>query len=278
MDVRRRAIGSIVYNKGLKYLTIEALEDGLQAKLSGNTVSYSLDSGTTWVELPSDTYTPAINAGQYIMFKASSLTPTSRGGIGRFTITKKCNLLGNCNSLLFGDEANGNNDLTGYDYAFVNLFRDCTGIQEVSETFLPATTLANYCYSYMFYGCTSLTTAPELPATTLANYCYSYMFYGCTSLTTAPELPAIELVDGCYSYMFRGCSKLKYIKAFFITEPSSATTSNWVSGVSTSGIFVKNTEATWNVTGVNGIPEGWRIETINSGISLTDLIENETME
>ena len=33
-----------------------------------------------------------------------------------------------------------------------------------------------------FSNCTSLTTAPELPATTLANNCYSKMFSGCTSL------------------------------------------------------------------------------------------------
>lgn len=46
-------------------------------------------------------------------------------------------------------------------------------------------TMADYCYSYMFRGCTSLTTAPSLPATTLANYCYSYMFNGCTSIKIA---------------------------------------------------------------------------------------------
>ena len=34
----------------------------------------------------------------------------------------------------------------------------------------------------MFQGCTSLVNAPELPATTLSNYCYQNMFYGCTSL------------------------------------------------------------------------------------------------
>lgn len=34
----------------------------------------------------------------------------------------------------------------------------------------------------MFYNCTSLTTAPALPATTLANFCYAYMFNGCISL------------------------------------------------------------------------------------------------
>ena len=34
----------------------------------------------------------------------------------------------------------------------------------------------------MFGKCTSLTQAPELPATTLVDGCYYYMFYGCTSL------------------------------------------------------------------------------------------------
>ena len=37
-------------------------------------------------------------------------------------------------------------------------------------------TMENYCYNAMFYGCTSLTQAPALPATTLASYCYDYMF------------------------------------------------------------------------------------------------------
>ena len=43
-------------------------------------------------------------------------------------------------------------------------------------------TMAGSCYRGMFYGCTSLTTAPALPATTLADYCYYYMFQGCTKI------------------------------------------------------------------------------------------------
>ena len=42
--------------------------------------------------------------------------------------------------------------------------------------------MANYCYSFMFYGCKSLTAAPSLPATTLAIRCYHSMFYGCTKI------------------------------------------------------------------------------------------------
>jgi hypothetical protein len=34
----------------------------------------------------------------------------------------------------------------------------------------------------MFSGCTSLTQVPELPATTLVDCCYAYMFNGCSNL------------------------------------------------------------------------------------------------
>jgi hypothetical protein len=115
----------------------------------------------------------------------------------------------------------------------------------------------------MFRGCTSLVNAPELPATTLVTYCYGYMFQNCTSLTTAPELPATNLANDCYRYMFYNCKKLNYIKAMFTTTPSTTYTNNWVYGVSTATDcrFVKNFQATWNVTGVHGIPSGWIVQT-----------------
>ena len=140
------------------------------------------------------------------------------------------------------------------------MFENCTSLTTAPKT-LPATTLAPYCYQYMFKGCTSLTTAPELPATTLAEQCYISMFKGCTSLTTAPELPATTLIYHCYEYMFADCPNLNYIKAMFTTTPSSTYTLNWVSGVSSTGTFVKNAAATWNVTGAEGIPSGWTVET-----------------
>ena len=89
---------------------------------------------------------------------------------------------------------------------YSNMFQGCTSLTTAPE--LPATTLANDCYYSMFEGCTSLTTAPELPATTLSYECYRNMFSGCTSLTRAPELPATTLASSCYSYMFYGCTSL----------------------------------------------------------------------
>ena len=87
------------------------------------------------------------------------------------------------------------------------------------------------------------------------------MFYRCTSLTTAPELPATTLATDCYRYMFYNCRNLNYIKAMFLTTPSSNYTSNWTKNVSPTGTFVKNVSASWDVTGVNGIPENWTVET-----------------
>ena len=142
------------------------------------------------------------------------------------------------------------------------MFEGCTSLTTAPE--LPATELAAYCYLSMFRDCTSLVNAPVLPATTLKNRCYGEMFRGCTSLVNAPVLPATTLGAYCYVSMFRDCSNLSYIKAMFTTTPNDTYTGNWVSGVSSTGTFVKNSAATWDVTGVNGIPTGWTVETANA--------------
>lgn len=92
-------------------------------------------------------------------------------------------------------------------YCYYYMFYQCTSLITAPE--LPATSLASYCYGYMFQGCSKLTTAPsELPADILTPYCYQYMFHSCTALTTAPELPATSLASYCYYYMFYGCTSL----------------------------------------------------------------------
>ena len=191
----------------VNYLTIEALEDGLTASLSDNSCEYCVDGDGNWKTLAANTATESINTGQTLSFRGN-LTPNASNGIGTFTINKKCNLKGNCMSMLFGDNAADNYSLEGKDYAFYRLFYYCSNIVNISENFLPATTLALECYSWMFIGCASLTTTPKLPATTLENKCYQNMFSQCTSLTTAPELPATIVPYRCYFSMFSGCKSL----------------------------------------------------------------------
>ena len=89
---------------------------------------------------------------------------------------------------------------------FCKLFYGCTALTSAPD--LPATTLANECYYGMFIDCTSLASAPELKATTLADKCYNRMFFNCTSLTSAPELKATTLAPECCYDMFYGCTSL----------------------------------------------------------------------
>lgn len=252
------------------YVTFEALEDGLTVSLSRNTCEYCIDGVDEWTALSAGTATPSINSGQTLSIRAT-ITPASNYGVGTFTIEKKCNVIGNAMSLLFGDEGKNNLSLSGKNYAFQKLFQNATNLVAVSEGFFPATTLSTYCYDYTFDGCSSLTTAPDLPATTLQQYCYRYMFRGCSSLTTAPALPATSLTNYCYQYMFYNCSKLNYIKAMFTTDPGNRNSSNqarytynWVSGVASSGTFVKNSNASWSRTGDHAVPSGWTTQTVSS--------------
>lgn len=214
MDARRRILSAVIKQKDIvidtnfisKYLTIEALEDGLTAKLSINNCEYCVDGDGDWKTLTADTYTPAINRKHVISFRAN-LTGSSSNGIGTFTINKKCNLKGNCMSMLYSDDASDN--VSVGTYAFQALFQNATAIIDASELQMPATTLANYCYRNMFQGCDGLIYPPKiLPAKTAKSYCYYSMFGGCSSLIETPELPATTLGSYCYNYMFNGCSKL----------------------------------------------------------------------
>lgn len=363
---RRRGILNAQNNKTVKpyddYLTIVALEDGLTVNFAYNSsitdCYYRINDGN-WTPLSSGATTPSINTNSYISFKATWYTwGDANNGMGRFTISKNCNLEGNCTSLLYSDDAKASSQTrTLPTYAFEKLFYDCSTIINISDDFLPskgmgslcygemfcgcsslintpklpATTLNTYCYkgmfqnctslvsgpsvlpaltlkvecySGMFSGCTSLTTAPEisattitgayrccegmfsdcyaltkaptiLPATTLETNCYSGMFNSCINLTTAPILPAEILVDSCYSRMFYYCFELNYIKMLATNISATNCLTNWVSWVASTGTFVKNAKATWNVVGVNGVPTGWIIQgPFNWDSYLTITIDN----
>lgn len=195
-----------------QYFTVVGKGNG-QIRFSGstsgsstNTLQYSTNSGSTWTTA-SSSITASVSSGQTIMFKGTC-TPMQYNGIGRFSASTSFDVEGNIMSLLYGDNFSGQTSLEGKNYAFYELFNSCATLQSAENLVLPATTLANSCYALMFYGCSSLTTAPALPATTLANYCYGDMFNGCTNLTTAPTLHATTLATYCYSDMFGNCTNL----------------------------------------------------------------------
>ena len=190
------------------------------------TIEYKLNDGE-WTHITSNTEPSAssivVTRGNKIQFRgdntaygASVLSYSTFG-----SSTAEFEVEGNIMSLI--DSTNFKNNLTiSSDYAFANLFRDCTNLVSAENLVLPATTLAKNCYQSMFQGCRLLTKVPKLPATKLSDNCYASMFEGCASLTKAPKLPATTLAIGCYSGMFYYCTSLTTAPALPATTLAGA--------------------------------------------------------
>ena len=193
-----------------KPLTFRSTQDGSTVKLvkkgspSGD-FQTSRDGGNTWSDYTIGTDI-TINTGDEVSFRAKNDRTSAQGDQNyfQFNMTGKIEAWHNVMSLY------RTNDFATYntvlEYAFCYLFYGCKSLTKAPE--LPATTLASYCYMNMFKDSPLLKEAPELPATTLVSACYSGMFDSCESLTKAPELPATTLANYCYSGMFAGCKSL----------------------------------------------------------------------
>ena len=223
---------------------------------SGNVISYSLDSGSTWT---SANTTSTVQSGDVVYVKGEDFAiKASGGGIGTFSSTCNFDVEGNVMSLLYGDNFENQTSLSGKNYAFMNLFSGCTTVINAENMELPATTLSDYCYCNMFNGAINLVKAPsELPATTLSVGCYYNMFYSGTSLTTAPELHAATLLQDSYRQMFKYCTNLNKITCLATNISASNCTNNWVANVAARGTFYKASGMTSWTTGNSGIPTSW---------------------
>lgn len=250
------------------YLTFEALEDGtikLQYNnlredadgddeyyelitegidIDNNYIEYSTDNGNSWIKLTQvnwDSATIVVSKGDKVL---------TRGVNNTFYVNGSSYL--NIFSFLQG---------TSHIKVYGNI-KTIYGEQELEQN----------CFSWLFGNYSNLNKSEllvdaqylVLPYTTLASNCYSYMFYTCTSLTTAPVLPATTLVNYCYQGMLQGCGSLRYIKMMATNVSATNCLLSWVSGVASTGTFVKNSAATWDVSGDNGIPTGWTVETADS--------------
>ena len=271
-------IQTITIDYSQEYFTIKSLEDNNTitfTKYQSNSsyiiadkaIQYSKDLNT-WnnISFVTDNSSQIVlNSGEKLYLKG---TNSAYGQLLRNTYLSAANIqssgnidvMGNIMSLIYGDNFIGNNTISA-EQTFAALFRGNNKLVNAKDLILPSMSLTTDCYRTMFYSCTSLVTAPELPATTLALRCYKSMFYSCTSLVTAPELPATYLANYCYNYMFYNCTSLNYVKAMFISGTSQTMYADyWLHGVSATGTFVKNSEATWsNIEW--GIPTGWTVET-----------------
>ena len=215
---------------------------------------YSLFIGCTSItkapELPATTLTNNCYSNMFKGCTSLTTAPT----LPATTLANQCydGMFSGCSSLVYPPELPAT---TLSEDCYYCMFLYCTSLVYPPE--LPATTLANGCYYGMFRSCKNLIIAPELNATSLADYCYWSMFIDCTNLIKAPVLPATDLVNYCYTNMFKGCSNLHYIKCLAGNNITNNTT-DWVSGVPSTGTFVKDPESSWP-SGISGIPSGWTV-------------------
>lgn len=244
------SIQSIDYSK--KYFTIQSLEDNNTitfTKYNQNSnyvmadkpIQYSKDL-TTWnnISFVTDNSSQIVlNSGEKLYLKGTNSAYGESISLylsaSNIQSSGNIDVMGNIMSLIYGDNFENNNTISSYR-TFTNLFRNNNKLINAKDLVLPSTSLTTSCYQAMFYGCTSLTIAPELPATYLPTGCYNNMFYGCTSLN--------------------------YVKAMFTSAQSnySSSLNNWLSNVSATGTFVKNSNATWT-NNECGIPSGWTVTT-----------------
>ncbi len=244
-----------------EYLTFDVLSGGTINWTAWNNVvyniSYSINNGE-WTEIESTSSgTPiTVNDGDKVRIKGSNERyATNKDNCSGFSGgTAYYNVEGNIMSLIGGDNFTGLTSFNSTQWVFHDLFAK-SNVISAENLVLPVMELTPYCYRALFSKASSLVKAPELPATTLASYCYYYMFDE-TKLTEAPELPAQTLVTECYRGMFAQCRKLNYIKCLAENNVTTANCNSWVLNVAATGTFVKDANATWT-TGNNGIPTNW---------------------
>lgn len=231
------------------YLTLTApTQDVNSFKYRKNKGNWEESIGEDAIEVkPGDTVQISCESNSFKYSNTNSLLSSSN---------VRFNVSGNIMSLIYGDNFIGQTTLKSascFSYLLYN-----SNVVSAKNLILPATTLTNNCYIYMFSSCTMLKEAPELPATTLTGGCYMNMFYGCTILTTAPTLKAAKLEISCYQNMFRNCTMLNYITMLATNISASNCLYYWVENVASSGmIYIDKSMTSSLPSGVSGVPSGW---------------------
>ena len=249
--------------KHTNYFRLIAEEDGTKFYMTiGANVStsiflwieYSVDDGETWTRvynIDNEKVTinmPTIQTNQSIIMRGNGKSMgcyyTSSAYYTQIkNNSKKFSVCGIIMTLLKGAWADRTTELDpDTDYSFRTLFEN-TRVTHAHQLIMPPNAVKD---------------------------CFNSMFKGCPYLVSAPLLQALILYQGSYKNMFNGCTSLNYIKmlAIDITEqsvpnPGERALANWVTNVSEHGTFDKNRNATWNVTGVSGVPTNWTVRYVD---------------
>ena len=166
------------------YLKFTALENNSFLRLiqlgSNQTVDYSYN-GKTW-ETMVNGRTLSLQSGECVYLRGILSETPDQYDSTLFQNGGRMKLSGNINAIWDYTAEDLEAGFQLKEWCGRQMFHLCREIVDISELKMPSENLAWGCYAEMFGYNRNITVAPELPATTLYGYCYSQMFYSCSSL------------------------------------------------------------------------------------------------
>lgn len=200
------------------------------------TLEYSTDNGETWQAFEVGSTSIGLAPGERAYFRAGSAGNVRLASYdysyNYFAFSQAVRIGGNILSLLSQAEITA--IPTSDNFTFSNLFRSQTTLVDASALVLPSN-ITGHGLQYTFQGCTSLTAAPHLPATTLADACYAYLYTNCSALASisTAQTDFGNSISACYDWVRGVASSGTFTcpsalgTSATISRGSSACPNNW---------------------------------------------------
>ena len=280
---RRRYMGGgaeeiIVPVEDYGYLATTALKPtsftfNVASEISTNdieSISYSLDDGTTWVTVNNvdntavTVTTPTVSAYNHVLWKGNGKawqrwrTSRSLSIYSYFSSDDIFSISGNPLSMAYGDSytsATVTKDWLSMARMFYQSKVYSASNLNLDFNISPGT------FAEMFRECTELRfPPPELSHESSGGSpgTFGGMFYGCSKLTSAPVINIATLKQNSCSSMFYECSSLKEVTIMCTDISASNCLNNWLYGVPATGTITIVQGITFP-TGASGIPSGWAV-------------------
>lgn len=239
LERRRDTCDDIFFHYLNQYLTFEALDSGTFTLTIGSgvstslltSVSYSIDSGSTWTTANNITNTqvvittPTIAQGNKVLWKGIGTAMANNQLVfgtaaanrlplvSNFTSTGTYKVSGNIMSLLYGDNFLTNKEFAeGSSHNFALLFYKASAdskLVSAKNMVFPAKKCPNYAYFRIFQMNSGLEYSPTILASEVYSHGCCNLFYKCSSLKTFPKRLASNLYgDSNYKYAFFGCNSM----------------------------------------------------------------------
>lgn len=247
--------------------TIKSLQNGGQVGIGTDSeadfvnLEYSKNGGAwTTYTLNDPIY---LDQDETVAFSGNNPSGFCVDGVGDYRLKafysgSQLEAYGNIMSLLTGNFENAT-DFSFMDSpnnVFKYFFQADACLVHASGLILPASSVPNNGYDWMFFGQNQLITPPQMLATEFYNDSCNAMFYNCASLTASPEIFATSSYQGySFNQMFNNCGSLVEIKVHFTEWINQGV---WVSDVAANGIFYKPA-ALSEEYGDTRIPNGWTV-------------------